>query len=321
MGEPTATSGEGLPPLRPGDRIGRYEIRRAIGRGGMGEVYLAEDTLLNRPVALKRVSVDLAGDPEEEKRRMIGEAQRASSLSDGRIAGVFDLVVENGQQILIMEYIPGQTLREKMSEPVSQESFWDLAVQCAEALQAAHREGLVHRDIKPENVILTPAGSVRLIDFGIARRISPRGGDSTRAAEPSFEDKLVVTPAYMAPEVLRGETGGRRSDVFALGVVFHEMLAGSRPFRGDTTISVVAQILHAEPEPLAEAAPETPPGLVTIIQRMLAKDPSHRPSSAGELLEDLVAARRGAGSEATRPLEPARPRRRFLRTGSPFSGF
>ncbi len=310
------------PGLVPGSRVGRYTVVEILGTGGMGEVYLARDGLIPRQVALKRAGARFAHDRSHD--RILKEAQRAGRLAHGRIATIYDVVEEAGTQFLVMEYVPGCPLRQLMSEPMAVDAFWPLANQLVEALAAAHREGLVHRDIKPENIIITPSGQVKLVDFGIAGRPSPAPARTDAPTEAARETTVSTeadtdaggagTPAYMAPEVLLGGTVDARSDLFSLGVVFYEMLAGSRPFPGDTTASVVARILQTDPEPLLSIRPELPPSLAGVVHRLLARDPAGRYASASRLGDDLAGAHRGELSVRTLRVPVVRPPRMRART-------
>jgi eukaryotic-like serine/threonine-protein kinase len=194
-----------------GSSAGRFVIRSKLGVGGMGEVDYAEDTQLRRPVALKRVSRRFGSDPEA-RRQILREAQRASALNSEYIASVHDVVEEHGELFLVMEYVEGETLRQRLQRPMTLEQFFDIATQCAEALMVAHERAIVHCDIKPENIMLTPAGRVKILDFGVAQQL-PRSDQSStmdRSSSPGG------TPAYMAPEVLLEKPPDERSDIFSL---------------------------------------------------------------------------------------------------------
>jgi len=279
-------------PFHPGQHVGRFIIRRALGQGGMGEVYLAEDSILPRCVAVKRVRSDFSSDPGERD-RILDEARLAARLSGGAIAGVYDVFQENGDFILVMEYVQGRTLRELLTGPVALDTFWDLALQCVQILESAHREGLVHRDIKPENIMVSDSGQVRLLDFGIARRLPGATLRTTEATDRLTEPGVVGTPAYMAPEALRGEELDASSDLYSLGVIFYEMLGGRRPFQGDTAAMLAVRILEGEPEPLLSVRPDAPPALAAVVHRLLARDPRDRYASAVGVAEDLTQAHRG----------------------------
>jgi len=279
--------------------LGRYRIERRLGRGGMGEVVLATDELLDRPVALKRIRPET--DPGASPRRAIlDEARRASRIADRRIAAIYDVVEHGDDVVLVMEYVDGVTLRERMAEPIPMDEFWDLAVQCVEAVAVAHQHGIVHRDIKPDNLMVTTGAQVKVLDFGIARRTDIDVDTVTSAAGTSLETDTrsrhtAGTPQYMAPEAHLGRRVDARADIFSLGVVFYELLTGMRPFDGTTYAAVADQVLHASPPPLAKAGPAVGARLAAVVERMLAKDPQQRFASATDLLHELQRARASDG--------------------------
>ncbi len=277
-----------------GRRIGRFQIQRLVGAGGMGEVYLADDTVLRREVAVKRLSPKLRSDPDA-RNHILREAQRASALSSPNIAGIYDVVEEQDELLLVMEYVEGESLRHRMrSAPAMPlESFLPIAIQCADALTAAHARGIAHRDIKPENVMLTATGLVKVLDFGLARRLPPLDEGSDTASLESVSSSYAGTPGYMAPEVLREEATDTRADIFSLGVVFYEMLTGQHPFGHGKSVAVLDRVLHQDPRPLQEAAPGSPKELQRILSKMLAKEPSARYATAADLAVDLRALQRG----------------------------
>lgn len=253
----------------------------------MGEVYLAEDTTLKRPVALKRLARNLSAD-ERFRERFMKEAERASSLSHPNIAGVYDVLEVGGEPFLVMEYVEGVTLRARMSEPLSLDAFLNVALQTLEALVAAHEKRIVHRDLKPENIMLAPDGRVKVLDFGVARRL-PRYDQhiKTDSYEPGTEAGLSGTPAYMAPETLLNKPDDARADIFSLGVVFYEALTGRHPFQAATFVATTDRILHEDPPPPSEVRPQVHAVLGRIVMKMLAKEPAKRYATAPELLRDL----------------------------------
>ncbi len=271
--------------------LGRYRIEKTLGRGGMGEVLLARDRLLDRAVALKRLDPQGA-DRDAVRRAMLREARRASAISHRHVAAIHDVVRLDGEVVLVMEYVDGQSLRERLDGPLPLETFWSLAAQCAEGVAAAHAAGVIHRDLKPENVMLTRSGEVKLLDFGIARRSGPAGSIHTSGSDSS-SGGIAGTPHYMAPEAHVGGVVDERTDLFSLGVMYYEMLAGRRPFEGGTYAVVVNQILNADPVPLAELNPEAGEALSSLVAALLAKHPGDRVASAGALLERLDLARQG----------------------------
>jgi tetratricopeptide (TPR) repeat protein/predicted Ser/Thr protein kinase len=296
-----------------GRSVGRFLIRNRIGAGGMGEVYSAEDTRLKRPVALKRVSPKLGAEPHSRE-RILKEAERASALNCPYIAAVYDVMEQEGEVFLVMEYVEGTTLRQRLRIsgrfPVSE--FLGLALQCAEALDVAQKKGIVHRDLKPDNIMITPAGQIKILDFGLAKRL-PTGDeiDATLSGE-SLQWIHAGTPGYIAPEVLLGGAADPRSDLFSLGVVFYEMLTGRHPFRADDGGTVAGRTLQQTPAAVRELAPEVPAEAERIVAKMLAKSPDERYASAADLLADLHAIEPG---RQHLPLPRLRARLRAKRMG------
>ncbi|MCI0354105.1 MAG: tetratricopeptide repeat protein [Acidobacteria bacterium] len=268
-----------------GTTIGRFAIRERLGAGGMGEVYLADDTTLKRRVAVKRLSSRLREDPRYH-RRFLHEAERASALNSRHIAGIHDVLELGGHLYLVMEYVEGANLRHRLQQPVSLSDFLKISLQCAEALVAAHEKGIVHRDIKPENIMLTPAGEVKMLDFGLAKRLALSEETLASSQLESRTGGFAGTPGYMAPElVLETEPDGR-ADIFSLGVVFHEMLYGRHPFLARKLVVTPGGIAHEVPSPAA-GGKHVPPPLQGLVSRMLAKDPADRCASAREVLDEL----------------------------------
>jgi serine/threonine-protein kinase len=293
MDEPRAVHSEfreGIPDLT-GTMVGRYAVRARLGKGGMGEVYRADDTKLKRSVALKRIAPRLGTDPNF-RQRFLKEAERASALSDQRIAGVYDVLEEDGETFLVMEYVEGSTLRKRLDQPFDLRQFLPVARQCAEALVAAHEKGILHHDLKPENIMLTPKGDVKILDFGVAKRLVRRDDQSDSAITATGTGVLSGTPAYMAPEVLREEASDQRADIFSLGIVFYEMLAGKHPFRAESLMATCENILREDPAPLGRLNRRVPARLERDVEKMLAKDPKNRPASAEEVLAGLRALER-----------------------------
>jgi tetratricopeptide (TPR) repeat protein/TolB-like protein/predicted Ser/Thr protein kinase len=287
MTEPTPPSGKPVAVHDlTGTTVGRFAVRGRLGAGGMGEVYRAEDTKLRRPVALKRVSPGIAQD-QSYRQRLLREAERASSLSHEHIAAVYDVLEENGEIFVVMEYVEGQTLRERMKEPFSEKEFFEIAIQCTEALVAAQAKGIVHRDIKPENIMLSSSGNVKVLDFGVARRMPQPGAGGTTETSDSSSSRFSGTPAYMAPEVLLEKESDGRADIFSLGVVLYEALTGHHPFRADSFMATCDRILRESPAPVTQVNPTVSSGVGQLLGRMLAKSPSDRFRNAQELLQDL----------------------------------
>jgi Kae1-associated kinase Bud32 len=251
--------------LASGDKLGPYEILEPIGKGGMGEVWKARDTRLNRVVAIKRLE-------SEHTERFKREARAIASLNHPHICQIYDV----GPDYLVMEYVEGTTLARKLPA----EEVVRLAIQIASALEAAHAKGIVHRDLKPANILVTPAG-VKLLDFGLAKMESP-SEDSTISVALTEPGLVVGTVAYMSPEQAQGLPVDLRSDVFSFGTVLYEALSGRRPFRGDTSFATLAAIVKDEP-----AALEAPPALGRIVKRCLAKQAANRYQNISQVLEAL----------------------------------
>jgi tetratricopeptide (TPR) repeat protein len=290
-----------------GRRIGRFEIRRLLGSGGMGQVYLAEDTTLKRVVAIKRMAPRLQVN-EEERLRFIKEAQRASALNHPSIACVYDVLEDHNEVLLVMEYVEGTTLRGLLRHPLPLDQFLTIATQCAEGLAAAHAADIVHGDIKPENLMCTPAQRLKILDFGVARRSTLAAGDTPTRTIETVAVGLSGTPAYMAPEVLTEEPHDGRADIFSLGLVFYEMLGGTHPFLADNFIATVDRVLNKQAVSVRLTNPAVPPALEAVINHMLAKHPADRYASAEQVAADLRAIQRGQPPAfAAAATSPARP--------------
>jgi serine/threonine-protein kinase len=248
----------------------------------MGEVYRAEDTKLKRTVALKRLAPRLRDDPAC-RHRFQEEAERVSPFTDPHVAALYDVVEDGNETFFVMEYVEGETLRRRLGRPVSIEDFFAIAIQCAEALSAAHRQGIVHCDIKPENIMLTPEGQVKVLDFGVAKCL-PRDDQSTTVDRSTM---LGGTPAYMSPEVLEEHLPDPRADLFSLGVVFYEMLTGQHPFLAGSFVATTDRVRKETPAPIGIFNRKAPAELNALVQKLMAKDPSQRYASAAALLSDL----------------------------------
>lgn len=270
------------------DTIGRFEVIRRIGRGGMGVIYLARDPALDRRLAVKLLPMALGADPAAT-RRFFDEARAASALDHPNIATVFEIGrTDDERPFIAMAYYEGETLRERLERgPLDVAEAAEIAAQVADGLAAAHGVGIVHRDIKPANLIVTRSGLVKILDFGVAR---------TASVALTRTGATVGTVAYMSPEQTRGERVDGRADIWALGVVLYEMLAGTRPFRSDAHDAIVYAIRNDSPEPLRSLRAEVPPALEAIVVRCLTKDPAGRFASAAELAHALREAVGGAAA-------------------------
>ncbi len=273
-----------------GRNISHYRIEEELGRGGMGVVYRARDERLQRSVALKLLPEQIAGQAER-RARILAEARAAAALNHPGITTIYEVGEDGDQLFIAMELVAGKTLRAMLSEgALEPRALARLGAQVAEALAAAHAQGVVHGDVKPENIIVQADGRVKLLDFGIARQVAAETLTLTRAAPAASwlpDSQIAGTLAYMAPEQLRAEPTDARADLFSLGVVLYELAAGRRPFAGPTATALIAQILNEPPTPLGSAGPIVPGELARIIHKLLEKNPNSRYQSARELQVDL----------------------------------
>ncbi|NUQ69128.1 MAG: serine/threonine protein kinase, partial [Phycisphaerales bacterium] len=259
-----------------GEKLLHYEITEKLGEGGMGVVYQARDTHLDRWVALKVLPPEKVADPSR-KARFIQEAKAASALNHANIVTIYDIAADRGIDFIAMEYVAGRTLDRLIPRKgLRLNEALKLALQIAGALARAHAAGIVHRDLKPANVMVDDHGGVKLLDFGLAKLVEP--GPSSNATTATIaahteEGKVVGTAAYMSPEQAQGHALDARTDIFSFGAVLYEMLTGNRPFQGTSSMSVLSAVLTAEPAPLPA---ETPPDLTKIVHRCLRKDPERR---------------------------------------------
>jgi tRNA A-37 threonylcarbamoyl transferase component Bud32 len=286
---------------------GRYRLVRQLGVGGMGEVWEADDTVLGRRVALKVLVQELADDPRAT-RRFVREARATAKLTHPNVTRVYDFGRDGGLPYLVMELLEGDTLADRLTGgPMPPAEAARIGAAVADALDAAHSRGIIHRDIKPSNVLLTPAGEVKVMDFGIAA-----AADETHSTTGSG---LYGTAAYLSPERAAGQPATPAADLYSLGAVLYELLTGRPPFLGDSPVLVVRAHLHEQPRPVREVAPWVPARLANACEAALAKDPTQRPSSAAALAIRLRAApsRPGApvpGSAEARTTRLRPPRRR-----------
>ncbi len=292
--------------LDPGTKLGRYEIRSRLGAGGMGEVYLAQDTRLDRQVALKVLPDAVSADPDR-MRRFVQEAKAASGLNHPNIITIYEIDQLGSTSFIATEFIDGSTLRERMrTGPMPPGEVVDVAVQLAGALAAAHANGIVHRDIKPENAILRNDGIAKILDFGLAKltgRGSPGwvdGETPTRTHVETDASLVMGTAVYMSPEQARGEQVDARTDVFSLGVVLYELLTGHLPFEGSTVYEITAAILSdREPPPISRYSADVPAELERIVSKAFRKNREERYQTTKDLLVDLRSLRRRLESEGT----------------------
>ncbi len=274
-----------------GTQLLHYRVQGRLGSGGMGEVFLAEDTRLGRPVALKFLTAADGADPDA-RARLVREARAASSLRSPHVAVTYDLV-EYGEALFIaMEYVEGETLAARLARgPIEMADALEIAMQVADALDDAHGRGVVHRDIKSANVMLTGRQRVKVLDFGLAKFLTPSAADHAQTLGLTMPGMVLGTLHYMAPEQLRGGEVDHRADLFSLGAVLYEMLAGRPPFAGASMAESAERILTQEPEALARFNYAVPADVETLVRKALAKDPAYRYQSARELYLDLHHAR------------------------------
>ena len=271
-----------------GKIVHHYQFLEKLGAGGMGEIWKAQDTRLNRIVAIKILTDASAGDPER-RRRFIQEAQAASALNHPNIITIHDIISEGNAEFMVMEYVQGKTLIDLIPKGgLRVPQVLKYAVQMTDALQVAHSAGIIHRDLKPGNVMVTETGLVKVLDFGLAKltdnsplsQTSATGqSDATQTinqAPLTVEGSIIGTVSYMSPEQAQGKRVDSRSDIFSLAVVLYEMVTGTRAFAGDSALSTLSAILRDEVRPIPEIAPDTPPQLEQVIQRCLRKDPDQR---------------------------------------------
>lgn len=296
----------GATSLSPGRMISHYKIESLLGRGGMGEVYLATDKILKRSVAVKIVPDSLSADAPCVK-RFRREAEAIAVLNHPNILTIYEFATVNNKHVIVSEFIKGETVRKRLAYgPMPIPEVLDIADQTAAALAAAHSTGIIHRDIKPENIMIRYDGYVKVLDFGLAKLIACPGRDLSALVSMTSQPGIIMgTSNYVSPEQARGQDVDHRTDLFSLGVVIYEMLTGIQPFKGDTAIDVVAEIIQTDPPPVEELDGKIPEELSTVIKRLLEKDPNRRYRDAEELRRDLRSIRERYAGE---PSQPDRPR-------------
>jgi eukaryotic-like serine/threonine-protein kinase len=313
-------------PLTAGTKLGPYEIQSPLGAGGMGEVYRARDTRLDRIVAIKILATHLASSPEL-KQRMEREARSISALNHPHICHLYDIGSQDGTDFLVMEFLEGETLAERLRKgALPLPEILKIGIAIAEALAVAHRQGIVHRDLKPGNIMLTQSGA-KLMDFGLAKPLGPQNsGVSSGTAVPSFTaaptmsgpspltplttaGSIVGTIQYMSPEQIEGKEADARSDIFAFGAVLYEMAAGKRPFSGKSQLSLASSILENDPEPISAAKPLMPSAFEHIVTTCLQKNPEDRFQTAHDIKLELqwIASDKPSATTTNVTAQPAPP--------------
>jgi len=312
--------------LNPGTKLAAYQIQSALGAGGMGEVYRAVDTRLNRTVAVKVLPGHLSESPEA-KERFDREARAISALNHARICTLYDVGHQDGIDFLIMEYLEGESLADRLRKgALPLKDALKIGIDVCEALEAAHRQGIVHRDLKPGNIMLTPCGA-KLMDFGLAKPLGVAAANSRAGSAPSFTavataigsspispltsaGTVVGTIQYMSPEQIEGKEADARSDLFALGSVLYEMASGKRPFAGRSQISLASEILEKDPEPISASKPMTPPALDYTVNTCLQKNPDERFQTAHDVKLQLQWISTSSSSTGMKAMPAAAPRKR-----------
>jgi eukaryotic-like serine/threonine-protein kinase len=301
--------------IAAGTKLGRYEIRSKIGEGGMGEVYLAEDTQLGRHVAIKLLPPETISD-DHARKRLVREARAAATLDHPNICSIYEVGEADGRSFIAMQYIEGETLEARIKrKPLELKESLALASQIADALAEAHAHGIIHRDIKPANIMITSRGQAKVMDFGLAKVVA--GAIDSEAETQTLlttPGAILGTVPYMSPEQLRGEVVDARSDLFSFGVVLYEILSGRQPFASESAAASASAILTHEPPPLARFAPDTPDELQRIVRKGLEKDRERRYQSAHDLSIDLVNLQRDSDAGAmTAEKSTVQPRNSFRR--------
>jgi eukaryotic-like serine/threonine-protein kinase len=299
-------------PLQPGDRLGHYEILSAIGKGGMGEVWKARDTTLQREVAIKSLPEGFALE-SDRLARLEREATLLAGLNHPNIASIHGLEEHQGTRFLVLELVEGHTLADRLLRgPIPIEQSLKLALQIAEALEAAHEKGVIHRDLKPANIKVTPEGRVKVLDFGLAKALAPASGEGPTQTGLTEAGLIMGTPAYMSPEQARGEAAGRQTDIWSFGVMLYELLTSTSPFGRPTTAETLARLLGTQPD-YSVFPSDVPAGARHLVRRCLEKDQKRRLQHMGDVRIEVEDALATLGIAAGQVSEgPERRRRSWL---------
>jgi eukaryotic-like serine/threonine-protein kinase len=290
--------------LSSGDRLGRYQIAGELGQGGMGEVYRARDTQLDREVAIKILPARFASDAAAAA-RFDQEARAVAALSHPNILAIYDVGRDAGVAFVVTELLEGETLRDRLQAGrLPLRKAIDLAGQIASGLAAAHAKGIVHRDVKPENIFITDDGHAKILDFGLAKVYAVDESEHTRTVAPTDPGTVMGTTGYLSPEQAQATSVDTRSDIFSFGVVCYEAVTGRRAFKGDSTIDTLHRIVHDQPPPIDEVQPDVPSELRWLLQKCLAKDPDERYQSTRDLVVDLKNVARALDSSPRLPVGP-----------------
>lgn len=278
-----------------GKQVQQYTFLEKLGAGGMGDIFRAQDTRLNRFVAIKVLTGSTSGDPDR-RRRFIQEAQAASALNHPNIITIHDILTEGDSQYMVMEHVQGKTLADLIPKGgLRVPQVLRLAMQMTDALQVAHSAGIIHRDLKPGNVMVTDTGLVKVLDFGLAKLADPSPvtqNDATKTMGPApltVEGSIIGTVSYMSPEQAQGKKVDTRSDVFSLGLVLYEMITGNRAFQGETAVETLSAILRDDPRPIPEVAPDVPAKLEQVVSKSLKKSPDERFQTMRDMHQALSA--------------------------------
>jgi Tol biopolymer transport system component/predicted Ser/Thr protein kinase len=313
--------------VHAGDTLGHYRIIHTLGKGGMGEVYAADDTKLHRTVALKILPAVFATD-ESFRARFEREAQAVAALNHPNIVTIYSVEEDAGRPFIAMEYVEGRPLSENITRGgLSLDRILRIGIEVADAMAAAQQRGITHRDLKPANIMIAADGRAKILDFGLAKvrdaELAQAGEQVTQMSRDlTGEGRILGTVAYMSPEQAEGKPVDPRSDIFSFGVVLHEMATGERPFKGDSNVSILSSIIKDTPKPITESNPALPADLARIVRRCLAKDPSRRYQTAADLRNELEELKQDSGSSVAIavPRSPGVTRSRLAWMGVPLAG-